>query len=130
MPPLVTRKLLGGGGGSGGALAATCANLCASFLPEWMATKKMYTLAILLLTTMVMFADQNLMSPNLSEIAKDFGIPEDQKDARLGGDVAIAFFVVGAPFAIVAGWYTVGFCCVLCALGLWCWRSCCLLPPT
>ena len=78
-------------------------------LPLWLSAHvapRTYTLSLLLLTTVCMFADQNLMSPNLSVIADEFGIPNDQKDARLGGDIAIAFFVVGAPFAIVVGWYT------------------------
>lgn len=29
----------------------------------------------------------------------------DDRDARLGGDVSIAFFMVGGPFGILAGWY-------------------------
>ena len=27
------------------------------------------------------------------------------RDARLGGDVSMAFFMVGGPFGILAGWY-------------------------
>ena len=54
----------------------------------------------------VSFADQNLMAPNLSAIADEFNIAAEERDARLGGDVAVAFFIVGGPFGIIAGWYT------------------------
>ena len=53
-----------------------------------------------------MFADQNIMAPNLTQIAEEFEISDEERDARLGGDVSIAFFIVGGPVGIVAGWYT------------------------
>ena len=65
-----------------------------------------YTLLLCVLSTVCLFADQNLMAPALSVIAREFGISEDDRDARLGGDVAVAFFVVGGPFGIFAGWFT------------------------
>jgi hypothetical protein len=55
------------------------------------------------LTTILLFADQNLMSPNLTAMAHDFGFTDLQRDTKLGGDIALAFFVVGAPAAYVVG---------------------------
>ena len=75
---------------------------CSSFVRS----KRGYTLILLLLTTICLFADQNIMAPNLSQIAEEFEISDEERDARLGGDVSIAFFIVGGPVGIVAGWYT------------------------
>ena len=41
------------------------------------------------LISFFMFADQNLMGPNLSSIAKDFGLI-DVKDQYLGGSIPLA----------------------------------------
>ena len=75
-------------------------------ITRWLNKKSNYTLVLCLMTTLFLFADQNLMAPNLSAIADEFNIADDERDARLGGDVAVAFFIVGGPFGIIAGWYT------------------------
>ena len=75
---------------------------CSSFVRS----KRGYTLILLLLTTICLFADQNIMAPNLSQIAEEFEISDEERDARLGGDVSVAFFIVGGPVGIAAGWYT------------------------
>lgn len=77
---------------------------CYQVFSWWNKTR--YTLALCLLATLCLFADQNIMAPNLTQIATEFGISPEDRDARLGGDVSVAFFIVGAPFGIVAGWYT------------------------
>eukprot|EP00804_Cyclotella_cryptica_P019486 CCRYP_006647-RA/>CCRYP_006647-RA protein AED:0.03 eAED:0.03 QI:236/1/1/1/1/1/5/2686/610 len=56
-----------------------------------------------LLTTSLLFADQNLLSPNLSLIAAEFHLTDQQRDAQLGGDIAIAFFMVGVPASLLVG---------------------------
>ena len=61
------------------------------------------TVALLALTTLFLFADQNLMAPNLSAIAADLGMTEAERDKKLGGDIAVAFFVLGAPVALLVG---------------------------
>ena len=61
------------------------------------------TVALILLTTLSLFADQNLMAPNLTAIATEFGMNAEERDAKLGGQVAIAYFVVGGPVAVVLG---------------------------
>ena len=86
-------------------LATQALNTCSS-CNSFLRTTRGYTLVLLLLTTICLFADQNIMAPNLSQIAEEFEISDEERDARLGGDVSVAFFVVGGPVGIVAGWYT------------------------
>ena len=59
--------------------------------------------ALYLATTALLFADQNLLAPNLSAIASEFGFDDDERDERLGGDIAIAFFMVGLPASFLVG---------------------------
>jgi len=53
--------------------------------------------------TVLLFADQNLMSPNLTAIAREFDFDDTERDRKLGGDIALAFWVLGAPASIVVG---------------------------
>jgi len=39
---------------------------------------------------------QNLMAPNLTAIANDFGFTAAERDQKLGGEIALGFFVLGA----------------------------------
>ena len=52
---------------------------------------------MLSLTTTFLFADQNLMAPNLTAIADSFGFSNEERDSKLGGQIAVGFFLVGAP---------------------------------
>jgi predicted MFS family arabinose efflux permease len=52
---------------------------------------------------MLLFADQNLLAPNLSTIAKEFHFNDMERDYYLGGHIALGFFVVGAPASYVIG---------------------------
>ena len=52
-----------------------------------------------------MFADQNLMGPNLTLIAKDFDLV-NVKDQYLGGYIPLFFWLVGGAVSIVIGFYT------------------------
>jgi hypothetical protein len=54
--------------------------------------------------SMFLYADQNLISPNLSAVAEDFGFDEREKDLKLGGWLQLAFFVVGSPASLIIGW--------------------------
>jgi MFS family permease len=49
-------------------------------------------------------ADLNLLSPNLSIIADEFGFSQREKENKLGGTISIFFFMVGAPSAIIFGY--------------------------
>eukprot|EP00976_Prorocentrum_cordatum_P087161 1186793-Prorocentrum_minimum.AAC.3 len=62
--------------------------------------RRWYTAVMLSLTTTFLFADQNLMAPNLTAIAEDFGFSEDERDSKLGGQIALGFFLVGAPVCL------------------------------
>jgi MFS family permease len=55
------------------------------------------------ITTTLLFADQNLMAPNLTEIAKEYGFNDEERDKKLGGQIALAFFVLGAPASYIVG---------------------------
>lgn len=65
-------------------------------------------LAMVLLgvTSFFLFADQNLMAPNLSLIAQEFGFSDVEKDQKLGGDVALWFWMLGGVISIAVGWLT------------------------
>ncbi|GIL67678.1 hypothetical protein Vafri_21012 [Volvox africanus] len=56
------------------------------------------------LVAALLFADQNLLAPNLTAAANYFGMNERQKDTLLGGALMAAFFAVGAPAALLVGW--------------------------
>ncbi|KAL7559989.1 hypothetical protein ACA910_013485 [Epithemia clementina (nom. ined.)] len=62
-----------------------------------------WSVALFSVSTILLFADQNLMAPNLTAIARDFGFDNDERDRKLGGDIAFAFFVLGAPASYVIG---------------------------
>lgn len=61
----------------------------------------LYVLAIGLL-----HADYNLLAPNLTEIAEEFGMSTDERDRKLGGEIALSFFLCGVPSALIVGWMT------------------------
>ncbi|VEU40537.1 unnamed protein product [Pseudo-nitzschia multistriata] len=67
------------------------------------AGRRRWALALFSATTVLLFADQNLMSPNLTAIAEDFGLSNDERDRKLGGDISLAFFLVGAPASFLVG---------------------------
>ena len=62
-----------------------------------------YTLFLYSITTVLLFADQNLLAPNLSAAAEEFGFDNDERDKKLGGDIALAFFLLGAPASFLVG---------------------------
>lgn len=68
--------------------------------------KRSWTIALFSITTLLLFADQNLMSPNLSAMAEEFGFTEEERDRKLGGDISLAFFLIGAPASMVIGCLT------------------------
>ena len=59
--------------------------------------------AMLCAGVFVIMMDQNLMAPNLSQIAGDFGFDDTERDVRLGGHISVAFFLLGLPAALVIG---------------------------
>lgn len=65
--------------------------------------ERFYTSAILCTTVGFLFADQNLLAPNLSLIAKEFHFSDSQRDNLLGGQIALGFFVIGGIASIIIG---------------------------
>ena len=64
-------------------------------------------MALLLAITTFLFMDQNLMAPNLSDIAKAFDFTDKQRDTKLGGEISLSLFLVGAPVSLVVGFQAV-----------------------
>jgi Arabinose efflux permease len=65
--------------------------------------KRSWTLFLYSITTVLLFSDQNLLAPNLSQAANEFGFDDNERDQKLGGDIALAFFVLGAPASFLLG---------------------------
>ena len=63
-----------------------------------------YTLVVLSLSVFFLFADQNLLAPNLQQAADDFGMTDAEKDEYLAGYISIGFFVVGGLASLSVGY--------------------------
>ena len=61
------------------------------------------TLILFAASILFLFADQNLLAPNLTAVARDFGFDDAQRDIKLGGQIPFAFFVVGGAVSVVVG---------------------------
>jgi len=51
-------------------------------------------------------ADQNLIAPNLTQIANEFNFTAIEKDQYLGGQLNLGFFIVGGFAAMLVGYLT------------------------
>eukprot|EP00798_Chlamydomonas_sp_ICE-L_P021214 gene21214-28123_t len=71
--------------------------------PMW---KRRYIIGLFTTIAALVFADQNLLAPNLSEAAEFFGFDDEEKDRYLGGYISAGFFAVGAPAALLMGFLT------------------------
>lgn len=67
---------------------------------------KIYTTTVLCITVAFLFADQNLMAPNLTQIAKEYGFSDSERDEKLGGQISLGFFIVGGAVSVVVGYFT------------------------
>jgi len=65
--------------------------------------KRRWAVILYFLTTTLLFADQNLLAPNLSAAAAEFGFDDEERDRKLGGNIALAFWVLGAPASFIIG---------------------------
>ncbi|KAJ1440824.1 major facilitator superfamily domain-containing protein, partial [Ochromonadaceae sp. CCMP2298] len=65
-----------------------------------------WTTFMLCCTVFFLFADQNLLAPNLTAVARDFGMDDQERDEKLGGWIAFGFFIVGGPVALLVGYFT------------------------
>eukprot|EP00887_Chlorella_sp_A99_P001012 scaffold5.g1012.t1 len=66
--------------------------------------KRTYMVSIFSLVAALLYADQNLLAPNLTAAAEDFGFDETERDKYLGGWIAAGFYLVGAPAALLFGY--------------------------
>lgn len=73
-------------------------------IPCFPVNNNLYVTVLLCLINIFLFADQNLLAPELSTIASDFGFNEVERDRYLGGNVALVFFLVGGVTSIVVGY--------------------------
>jgi len=64
-----------------------------------------YITILLSVAVIFLFADQNLLAPNLSMIADEFHFNNQEKDEKLGANIAVGFFIIGGPIALLAGYY-------------------------
>ncbi len=58
---------------------------------------------LLALCAFFLFADQNLLAPNLTQIADEFGFDAVQRDKKLGGDIALVFWLIGGTVSVLVG---------------------------
>ena len=59
--------------------------------------------AMLCAAMFFIYSDQKLMAPNLTAIGEFFGYDDDARDAKLGGQISVAFFLLGFPAALIIG---------------------------
>ncbi len=64
------------------------------------------SLILLFLLSFFLFADQNLMGPNLTQIASDFGFNDIQRDIKLGGEISLVFWLIGGFITLIFGYFT------------------------
>ena len=57
----------------------------------------------LLACSFLLQSDQNLLAPHLSTVAHEFGMDDVQRDEKLGGELAMGLFLLGAPAALAIG---------------------------
>ena len=68
--------------------------------------REIYAVILIAAINLFIFADQNLMAPNLTQIAHDFGFTDVQRDVLLGGRISLVFWVLGALVTLVIGYFT------------------------
>ncbi len=68
--------------------------------------KELYAVILIAAINLFIFSDQNLMAPNLTQIAHDFGFSDIQRDVKLGGQISLVFWVLGALVTLGIGYFT------------------------
>lgn len=70
------------------------------------AGRELYAVILLALMNFFLFADQNLMAPNLTQIARDLGLDDVQRDVMLGGNISAVFWILGGVVTLGIGYLT------------------------
>ncbi|MBL7175288.1 MAG: MFS transporter [Desulfobacteraceae bacterium] len=69
-------------------------------------SRELYAVLLLSFINLFLFADQNLMAPNLTQIARDFGFSDVERDIKLGGNISLVFWVLGGVISLSIGYLT------------------------
>lgn len=72
--------------------------------PSMFGAKELYAVLLLALISFFLFADQNLMAPNLTQMADEFGFGPNERDVKLGGHISFMFWVFGGIITLVIGY--------------------------
>lgn len=68
--------------------------------------KELYAVILLAIMSFFLFADQNLMAPNLTQIGNEFGFSPDERDVKLGGNISFVFWILGGLVTLGIGYLT------------------------
>ena len=74
--------------------------------PSGFRGRELYAVLLLSFINLFLFADQNLMAPNLTQIAQDFGFSDLERDIKLGGNISFVFWVLGGAISLSIGYLT------------------------
>jgi len=58
---------------------------------------------IIFAASFLLNSDQNMLAPHLTAISREFGMDADQRDEKLGGELAAGLFLLGAPATLAIG---------------------------
>ena len=72
----------------------------------WVKDPRVWTTGLLALSSFCLYAEQNLLGPNLSAVAAEFGFSSHERDSKLGGEISLGFFIVGGICGLFFGWLT------------------------
>ena len=50
-----------------------------------------------------LFMESLVVSPHLTEIARDFGLSDQDRDLKLGGGLQLSLFLIALPFSLITG---------------------------
>ncbi len=68
--------------------------------------REIYPVLLLAVISFFLFADQNLIAPNLTQIGNEFGFTPNERDVKLGGDISLAFWILGGTITLGIGYLT------------------------
>jgi MFS family permease len=67
--------------------------------------RELYAVILLAIISFFLFADQNLMAPNLTQIGNEFGFTPEERDVKLGGNISLIFWVLGGMITLGIGYF-------------------------
>lgn len=71
-----------------------------------MIKKRWLIVTVYVITLILLYADHNLLAPNLTRISEELGMTLNERDVKLGGHISLAFYAVGVPSTFLFGWLT------------------------